>query len=187
MRRRLHISDTRLAGVRIVERERLADRRGFLSRLFCADELADAGWIRPIAQINQTVTARVGAVRGLHFQIAPHAEMKLVMCLQGEVFDVAVDLRRGSQTFLGWHGEHLTASNNRALLIPEGCAHGFQTLSPDVELLYLHSQAYVREAEAAFSPLEPRLAITWPLSVSEMSDRDASHPPMKEAFDGVPL
>jgi dTDP-4-dehydrorhamnose 3,5-epimerase len=187
MSRRFNVSNTLLAGVRVVEREIVADRRGFLSRLFCADELADAGWVLPIAQINQTFTAKQGTVRGLHFQTAPHAEMKLVMCLQGEVFDVAIDLRRRSPTLRGWHGEYLSASNNRALLIPEGCAHGFQALSADVVLLYLHSHVYVREAESAFSPLEPRLAIVWPCAITEMSDRDANHPPMHETFDGVNL
>jgi dTDP-4-dehydrorhamnose 3,5-epimerase len=187
MSHRFHVADTRLSDVRVIERAKLVDRRGFLSRLFSADELAGAGWIRPIAQINQSFTSREGTVRGLHFQFGQHAEMKLIMCLQGDVFDVAVDLRRGSPTFRGWHGEHLSASNNRALLIPEGCAHGFQALCADVVLLYLHSKAYARDAESAFSPLEPRLAIEWPRPITEMSERDANHPPMCETFDGISL
>ena len=101
---RFRIADTPLSGLRIVERTPRSDERGFLSRLFCAEELAAAGWNKPIAQINQTMTRRSGAVRGMHFQFPPHAEMKLVTCMRGEVWDVAVDLRRGSPTFLKWFG-----------------------------------------------------------------------------------
>ena len=186
MSHRFHVADTRLSDVRVIERAKLVDRRGFLSRLFSADELAGAGWIRPIAQINQSFTSREGTVRGLHFQFGQHAEMKLITCLQGDVFDVAVDLRRGSPTFRSWHGEHLSASNNRArdtgglrTWLPGVCA--------DVVLLYLHSKAYARGAESAFSPLEPRLAIEWPRPITEMSERDANHPPMCETFDGISL
>ena len=107
----------------------MGDARGFLSRLFCAEELRAAGWTGPIAQINHTHTARKGTVRGMHFQYPPHAEMKLVSCLRGEVWDVAVDIRAGSQTFLRWHAEILSADNGRALLIPQGFAHGFQALT----------------------------------------------------------
>ena len=111
--------DLPLSGLKRVERQNLGDARGFLSRLFCADELAAAGWRKPVAQINQTVTTRRGAVRGMHFQRPPHAEMKLVTCLRGAIFDVAVDLRKGSPTFLRWHAEELSSENRRALLIPE--------------------------------------------------------------------
>ena len=124
--KRLAIADLPLAGLKRIERQRLGDARGFLSRLFCAEELAAAGWSKPIAQINQTFTAKRGTVRGLHFQYPPHAEMKLVSCLRGEVWDVAVDVRAGSKTFLRWHAERLSADNGCALLIPEGFAHGFQ-------------------------------------------------------------
>jgi dTDP-4-dehydrorhamnose 3,5-epimerase len=170
-----------------IQRRALGDSRGFLSRIFCADELAGAGWHRPVAQINHTLTRREGTVRGLHYQRAPHAEMKLVNCLRGEVWDVLVDLRPRSRTFLHWHAERLSAENLFALLIPEGCAHGFQTLTPDVEMLYVHSTPYADEAEAGLDPTDPRLAINWPLPISEMSLRDQSHPPLTDAFDGVEL
>jgi dTDP-4-dehydrorhamnose 3,5-epimerase len=131
---RFAVTDLPLAGLKRVQRQRLGDSRGFLARLFCAHELAAAGWLKPIAQINHTLSAKRGTVRGLHFQRAPHAEMKLVSCIRGEVFDVAVDVRPHSPTFLQWHGERLSADNGCALLIPEGFAHGFQALSDDVEL-----------------------------------------------------
>ena len=138
--------------------------------------MAHAGWRKPIAQINHTFTQRQGTVRGMHFQRAPHAEMKLVNCIRGTVFDVAVDLRASSETFLRWHAEELTPDNGRSLLIPEGFAHGFQALSDDCELVYLHSAAYAPGAEAGVNPLDPRLGVCWPLPITEMSTRDAGHP-----------
>ena len=185
--KRLAIADLPLAGLKRVERQRLGDARGFLSRLFCAEELVAAGWTKPVAQINQTVTAKRGTVRGMHFQHPPHAEMKLVICLRGEVWDVAVDIRAGSKTFLHWHAERLSADNGCALLIPEGFAHGLQTLTDDVELLYCHSAAYSAPAEAGLNPTDPRLAIAWPLPIAELSARDAQHPMLDGQFAGVAL
>lgn len=176
-----------LAGLVRVERQRLGDSRGFLARLFCAEALAAAGWTSSVAQINHTYTARAGTVRGMHFQNPPHVEMKLVSCLRGKVFDVAVDLRRGSPTFLRWHGEILSSENGCALLIPEGFAHGFQTLSDDVELVYLHSAAYAPDAEAALNAEDPALGIAWPLPISEMSPRDRLHQKLPSDFSGIDL
>lgn len=184
---RFSILDTPIAGIKIVERQRLGDNRGFLSRLFCAEEMAAAGWVKPIAQINHTCTAKRGTVRGMHFQRPPHTEMKLVSCIRGEVWDVVVDVRAGSPTFLRWHAEHLSADNGRALLIHEGFAHGFQTLTGDVELLYCHSAAYSPSAEAGLNPQDARLAIAWPLLITELSARDAAHPLIGTGFEGVHL
>ncbi len=182
---RFEIGATLLAGVMTVRRQRLGDARGSLTRLFCADELRAAGWQRPIAQINHTVTAQAGTVRGLHYQHLPHAEVKLVSCLRGEVWDVAVDLRAGSPTFLKWHAERLSAENGVALLIPEGCAHGFQALTENVEMLYCHSHVHQPQAEAGLHPLDPRLAIAWPLPVIGLSTRDAGHAPIDAQFAGI--
>jgi dTDP-4-dehydrorhamnose 3,5-epimerase len=170
-----------------VRRERLGDARGRFERLFCADELRAAGWTRPVAQVNRTVTAHRATVRGLHYQRAPYAEMKLVSCTRGAVWDVAVDLRAGSPTFLRWHAERLSADEGTALLVPEGCAHGFQALVDDVELVYCHSAAYVLEAEGGLHAQDPRLAIDWPLPVEGLSVRDASHPPIGGDFRGVDI
>jgi dTDP-4-dehydrorhamnose 3,5-epimerase len=182
---RFTIIDLSLAGLKLVERQHLGDSRGFLSRLFCAQELAAAGWHKPIAQINHTYTAQRGTVRGMHYQHPPHAEMKLVTCIQGEVWDVAVDLRVGSPTFLHWHAELLSAANHRTLLIPEGFAHGFQTLSNDVTLLYCHSAAHSQEAEAALNAQDPCLAIQWPQPITELSSKDAQHPLIAPTFEGI--
>lgn len=182
---RFSITDLPLGGLKRVVRQRLGDSRGFLARVFCAEDLAAAGWSKPIAQINHTFTAKSGTVRGLHYQRPPHAEMKLVSCLRGEVWDVAVDLRAESPTFLRWHAERLSPENGCALLIPEGFAHGFQALSQDVELLYCHSAAYVASAEAGLNPMDPVLSIAWPLPVAELSARDAGHPVLQQDFEGV--
>jgi dTDP-4-dehydrorhamnose 3,5-epimerase len=182
---RFTVTDLTLGGLKLVERQRLCDARGFLSRLFCVEELGVAGWNKPIAQINHSYNARRGTVRGMHFQRPPHAEMKLVSCIRGEVWDVAIDVRAGSQTFLRWHAERLSADNGRALLIPAGFAHGFQTLTTDVELLYCHSAAYTATAEAGLNAKDPVLAITWPLNIAEMSSRDAQHPMLNKRFAGV--
>jgi dTDP-4-dehydrorhamnose 3,5-epimerase len=182
---KFRVISTPLEGLNLVERQRVQDTRGFFSRFFCASELAEAGFRLPIAQINHTYTARKGAVRGLHFQHPPHAEDKLVSCLRGEVFDVAVDLRRGSATFLQWHAETLSAANARSLLVPQGFAHGFQTLSDDCELIYLHSREFVAGAEGALNVRDPRLAIRWPLDITDISDRDLRHPLLSRDFTGI--
>lgn len=182
---RFTVTDLPLAGLKRVQRQRLGDNRGFLARLFCTEELASAGWGKPITQINHTYTAKQGTVRGMHFQQPPYAEMKLVSCIRGEVWDVAVDLRVGSPTFLRWHAERLSAENSCALLIPEGFAHGFQALTDDVELLYCHSEAYVAHAEGGLNPVDPRLGIAWPLAIAELSARDAGHALITSDFEGV--
>jgi dTDP-4-dehydrorhamnose 3,5-epimerase len=163
----------------------MGDARGFLSRLFCAEELRAAGWTGPIAQINHAHTARKGTVRGMHFQYSPHAETKLISCLRGEIWDVAVDIRAGSPTFLRWHAEILSADNGRALLIPQGFAHGFQAISDDAELIYCHSAPYNVEAEGGLNPRDPKLAIAWPLPLGEMSTRDAQRSILDDRFAGV--
>lgn len=184
---RFAILDTPLAGLKLIERQQLGDSRGFLSRLFCAEELATVGWRKPIAQINHTLTQKAGTLRGMHYQNLPYAEMKLVTCLRGAIWDVAVDLRAGSPTYLQWRAEELSADNHRALLIPEGFAHGFQTLSDDCELLYLHSAVYMPEAEAGLNPKDPMLSITWPRAITELSARDTQHPMLDQQFKGLIL
>lgn len=184
---RFEFRQTPLAGLVAVRRLPRGDARGSLERLFCAGELAGAGWTGPVSQINRTLTAVPGTVRGMHFQHPPQAEMKLVSCLAGEVYDVAVDIRAGSPTFLRWHAELLSAENHTSLLIPEGFAHGFQTRTPDVEMLYLHSAPYAPGAEGGLNPRDPRLAIAWPDPVALLSERDAGHAFLDATFQGVIL
>lgn len=161
-----------------IERRRVGDSRGFFSRFFDSAKFAEAGWDKPIVQINHTLTEAVGVIRGMHFQRPPHTECKFVSCLRGAVFDVALDLRAGSATYGQWFGTTLSAQNGESLLIPEGFAHGFQTLVPGCEMLYLHSAAYAPHAEGGVNALDPSLRIDWPLRVSTRSDRDIGLPDM---------
>lgn len=184
---RLAITHLPLAGLKVITRHRLGDSRGTFSRLFCSEELALAGWDKPIAQINHTVTPKIGTVRGMHFQHPPHSEMKLVTCLRGRIYDVAIDLRQGSPTILSWHGEILSVDNNRAMLIPEGFAHGFQALTDDVELLYCHSMPYAPGFEGGVHPTDPLLHIAWPMPIAKLSDRDVGHELLTDSFSGIPI
>jgi len=185
--KRFDFHPTPLEGLWVVQRKPVEDQRGFFCRFFCAEEFQVAGLKKTIAQINHTRTQKQGAVRGMHFQYPPHAEMKLVSCIRGMIWDVAVDLRAGSPTFLQWHAEELSADNNRALLIPEGFAHGFQALGDDVEVLYLSSSPYAPRAEGGMNPQDPRLAIHWPLPITELSARDSKCPLLKNDFRGIEL
>jgi dTDP-4-dehydrorhamnose 3,5-epimerase len=187
MKTRFHVTDTSLHGLRVVERIRIGDRRGYLERVFCSSELRVAGWTGPVAQINHTLTTDRGSVRGMHFQHPPSAEEKLVICMRGSIYDVAVDLRAGSATFLRWHGEELSSENGRAMLIPRGFAHGFQAMKSEVELLYIHSAPYDPAAEGGVHPADPRLGIEWPLPITNLSSRDAGHPPLSASYAGIRL
>jgi len=181
----LDILDRSLQGLKVIQRNPQGDHRGYLERMYCAEEMRHLIPERGIVQINHTMTNRRGTVRGMHFQYPPFAETKIVSCLRGEVFDVAVDLRKGSLTFLNWHAETLSAANHKTLLIPEGFAHGFQTLTEDCELIYFHTAAYEAAAEGGLNSQDPTLDIRWPLAVLDVSVRDAAHPFVSEAFDGV--
>jgi dTDP-4-dehydrorhamnose 3,5-epimerase len=182
---RFTIINLPITGAVAIKRNMIGDERGFLSRLFCAEELALAGWDKPIKQINHTLTELAGTVRGIHYQQQPFSEMKLVSCIRGEVWDIAVDLRYNSPTFLNWHAELLSSENRKAFLIPEGFGHGFQTLTDNCELIYLHSQVYNPEAEAGVRFDDPKLAIKWPLQVEICSERDRSHPLINTNFKGI--
>ncbi len=183
--RRLALEPLAIAGVVAVRRFWIGDSRGAFSRIFCAEELAAAGWLWPVAQANLSRTARAGTVRGMHVQAPPHAEAKLVICLRGRIWDVALDLRAGSPGFLRWCAQELSAENGTALLVPPGCAHGFQALSDDVELLYLHSAPYAPGAEAGVNPLDARAAIAWPQPIAIMSEKDRSIPMLAADFPGL--
>jgi len=181
----MNIADTRIKGVQVIESAPVTDQRSMFMRLFCADALAPLLSGRTIAQANASRTTRPGTVRGLHFQHRPHAEMKFVRCLRGKVWDVALDLRAGSPTFLRWHAEELTPGNAKMLLVPEGCAHGFQALEPDSELLYFTTQFYAPDAEGGVRYNDPACAIPWPLPLADISGKDASFPLLAKDFSGL--
>jgi dTDP-4-dehydrorhamnose 3,5-epimerase len=185
MSTRFDIFDMPIHGLKLAQRKPIGDNRGYLERMFCSEELKSLIPEKNIVQINHTLTVKRGTVRGMHFQHSPHAETKFVSCLRGEVFDVAVDLRRGFPTFLHWHAEILSAANHKTLVIPEGFAHGFQTLTKDCEMLYLHTTAYQADAEGGLNARDPRLGIQWPLPIAEQSVRDSAHPLVSKDFGGV--
>jgi len=184
---RFDFIETPLAGLLRVDRKPIEDKRGFFSRFFCAEEFRQIGLDQPIAQMNHTLTRQKGTIRGMHFHYTPHAETKIVTCTQGKVLDVAVDIRKGSATFLQWHAETLSADNKASLYIPAGFAHGFQALTDDCEMIYLHTGFYTSDKEGALSALDPTLAIDWPLDVTEISDRDQKHPLLDSDFEGVAI
>lgn len=183
----LKITDTKISGLHVVEGAPVVDARGSFSRLFCAEELSGILDGRKIVQINQSKTNAIGAVRGLHFQYPPKAEMKFVRCLHGRVWDVALDLRAGSATFMQFHAQELSQDNNLMMVIPEGCAHGFQVLEAGSELLYLHTAFYDSMAEGGVRYNDPLSNISWPLPPTDLSPRDAAHPFLDRSFRGLSL
>ncbi|MBU0484988.1 MAG: dTDP-4-dehydrorhamnose 3,5-epimerase [Proteobacteria bacterium] len=181
----MKVKETSIPGLLVVETEAASDHRGLFARLFCQDELQELLGTRKIVQINYSSTQDTGAVRGLHYQQSPFAEMKFVRCLQGKVWDVAVDLRVGSHTFLRWHAEELSRNNMRMMVIPEGFAHGFQVLEENSELLYLHTAMYAKDSEGGIQPEDKMLAINWPLPVYDLSERDRTHSLLTSDFIGL--
>jgi dTDP-4-dehydrorhamnose 3,5-epimerase len=169
-------SETRVHGVYVVDIEKRQDQRGFFARVWCQKEFETQGLETRIAQVNVAFTKRKGSLRGLHFQGHPHQEAKLVQCTKGAVYDVAVDLRPDSASYRQWVGIELTAGNHRLLYIPEGCAHGYQTLEDDVEISYQTSQFYAPEHARGVRYDDPALGIQWPLEAGNISDADRSWP-----------
>lgn len=182
---KMKITDTPIEGVKIVESAPLSDHRGSFARWYCEKELAPLLNGRRIVQVNHSRTVKIGSIRGMHFQKSPHAEMKFVRCIRGRVWDVALDLRAGSKTFLQWHAQELTPVNNSMYVIPEGCAHGFQALEENSELLYLHTAFYEPSFEGGVHYADERVAIKWPLPPADLSDRDKSYAPLDSAFKGL--
>jgi len=168
--------ETKLKGVYIVEPERIEDERGFFARTWCRQEFEAHGLNPQLVQCSISFNKRKGTLRGMHYQGAPHAEAKLIRCTMGAMYDVALDLRPESATFKQWVAAELTAANRRMLYIPEGLAHGFQTLADDTEVLYQMSQFYHPQSARGVLWDDPTFAIEWPLPLTEISQRDLVHP-----------
>jgi len=181
------VLDTPIPDLKIVQSTPYHDDRGAFVRLYCGQEMESLIGHRQIVQINQSETIRVGAVRGLHYQQPPHAEMKMVRCLRGRVWDVAVDLRSESPTFLKWYAHELNPAGAQMMVIPEGFAHGFQVLEPNSELLYLHTEFYHPPSERGLRHDDLQLNIAWPLTPKDLSPRDLAHPLLSDDFAGVAL
>ena len=169
----------------VLEAEPYVDHRGEFGRIYCQDELKQIGHYKQIVQVNHSLTRKSGAIRGMHFQYPPKAEIKMVKCLRGSVFDVIVDLRRDSDTLLQWYGEVLSDENLKMMYVPEGFAHGFQTLEENTELLYLHTEFYSPEQEGGVRYDDPILSIAWPWKATEISEKDQEYPLLSEDFEGI--
>ena len=183
----MKIIGTPLEGLFEIQTLATSDARGRFSRLFCEQDFKPIRADLHFTQINVSDTTQSGTIRGMHFQTPPTAEAKLIRCLRGRVFDVAVDVRQDSPTFLKWHALELNAENNRAVFIPEGFAHGFQSLCDDVQLLYMHTAAWSGENERGLRFDDRRLAIRWPLPVSVVSEKDATLELIESGFTGIRL
>ena len=181
------IQETSLQNLFVIEKAVLEDNRGYFERMYCNETLQGLGIKIDIKQINHSYTKRTGVIRGLHFQKPPFAEKKIITCIKGEVLDVVVDVRYNSPTFLKYFSIKLSAENHKSLLVPEGFAHGFQTLVNDCELIYFHTANYNKDAEGALNALDPSIGIEWALPLSERSERDNLHPYIDSTFKGIQI
>lgn len=171
---------TTLSGAYLIDLEKQVDERGFFARYFCEKEFAKLGLSTHWVQMNTSLSKEKGTLRGLHFQKPPKAEDKIVRCFRGAIWDVIVDLRKNSKTFGQWYGTELNDINRTMIYVPKGFAHGFQTLTNESELLYLHSEFYSTEHEAGILATDTDLAIAWPEAITQTSDRDLSFPPISQ-------
>jgi dTDP-4-dehydrorhamnose 3,5-epimerase len=171
----MKFTELELKGAFLIELDIKKDERGWFSRIFCKKEFSILGHTKEWVQINHSKSKNCGTIRGLHFQKKPFEEIKLVRCISGKIFDVIVDIRTNSETYLKWLSVELSAENKNMLYIPEGFAHGFQTLSDDVEIIYHHTEFYSSENEGGIRYNDPTLKINWPLPISYISDRDLNH------------
>ncbi len=179
------IINTNFDGLKVIKRVPFRDERGFFERVFCKDNLNQIIGNKNIIQINHSKTNKKATVRGLHYQINPYSEIKIVSCLKGEVWDVVVDLRTESSTYLKHYSIYLKEDNFKSLLIPKGFAHGFQSLTENCELLYLHTERYQKEYERGINPIDPAIGIEWPLAIGQLSNRDKAHQMIDEKFLGI--
>jgi dTDP-4-dehydrorhamnose 3,5-epimerase len=181
----MKFEEIKLGGSYLVDVLASADERGWFARTFCKDEFNKIGFNGDWVQLNHSFTNEKNTIRGLHYQLPPFAEIKLVKCIAGIVFDVIVDIRKNSPTFLKWFGTELSAENKKMIYIPEGFAHGFQSLTDNCELIYHHSQFYKQGFEEGIKYDDPMIDIQWPNAVTNISKRDEEHPYLSENFEGI--
>lgn len=181
----MHIRPTDLAGAKLVDLDKRGDDRGFFARFYCEREFAAAGLASNFVQINTSLTAAKGTLRGCHYQLTPSAETKLVRCLRGALWDVIIDIRPDSPTYRQWFGAELTADNRTMMYVPRGFAHAFVTLTDDVEALYLVSAFYAPEEERGIRYDDPAFSIQWPIKPTSVSAKDSAWPDFDPAYHGV--
>lgn len=173
-------AETRLNGAYVIDVEKKEDNRGFFARTFCKREFGEYGLKTDYAQCNLSLTKKAGCIRGMHYQTSPNEEVKLVRCIKGAIYDVIIDLRHDSLTYGEWIGVELTSYNYRMLYVPEGFAHGFQSLTDDTEVYYFVSQFYAPESERGLRYNDPVFNIEWPMDVTVISDKDRNWPDYKK-------
>ena len=176
---------TSLPGSFIVEPDIFTDDRGWFSRFYGKNDFKEIGHAKEWVQLNHSFTAKKGTIRGMHFQFHPFREIKMVKCIAGIVYDVIIDLRKGSPTFLKWLGVELSAQNRKMLYVPEGFAHGFQCMENNCELIYHHSEFYQPGAEGGIRFSDPLIKIEWPLKGTLLSQKDESYPFLDRNFKGI--
>lgn len=174
-----------LKGAYLIQLEPGCDQRGFFERIFCQEEFHKIGLKKKLVQINYSETKKAGTIRGLHYQLSPYSEVKIVTCLKGKIFDCIVDLREKSPSFLKWHGEILSEKNQKMMYVPEGFAHGFQALSDNCNTLYLNTNFFHQDSERGLRYNDPLIGIKWKLKVAEISDKDSERPFLKKNFKGL--
>lgn len=179
--------DTNVRGVHLIDVEPRGDSRGFFARIFCTREFGEHGLEQRFVQVNNSVTAKRGTLRGMHYQLPPSAEVKIVRCIRGSLYDVVLDLRPDSPTFGQSVGAELTAANRRMMYVPKGCAHGFLSLEDDTEALYLVSDPYSPADERGLRFNDPTFTMAWPFLPSELSDKDGSWPDYNPDLHGAAL
>lgn len=184
MHKRLNILKTRFKDLYVIENNNFKDNRGVFSRIFSDNELNQI-FNSKIKEINFSRTEKKGTVRGLHFQHEPYAEVKIIKCIKGGIFDIVVDIRKNSSTFLSYFTIELNDKNNKMIFVPKGFAHGFQTLEDSTEILYLHSNNYNPESEGGLNIYDEMLAINLPLKVTNISEKDKSHKFLTKSFIGI--
>lgn len=168
--------ETKLKGAYVIELEKREDDRGFFARSFCMDEYAKLGLSNKVMQINNSLNKYKGTLRGMHYQISPKQEDKIVRCIKGAIYDVIIDLRPDSDTFCDWFGIELSETNRKSLFVPKGCAHGYISLADDSEILYLVTENYSPEFERGIRWNDPKFDIKWPIKPNEISEKDNAHP-----------
>ena len=176
---------SKIQNVYIVELEPFIDNRGMFARVFDKNEFKEIGHSKEIMNINYSSTKKKGAIRGMHFQYPPKAEIKIIKCIKGTIHDVAIDIRKGSPTFLQYHGEILSANNMKMLYVPEGVAHGFQALDDNIEMIYYTTEFYCAEMEGGIRYNDPMIGIEWPLEVTDISKKDKELKLLQNDFKGI--
>ncbi|MFX1311067.1 MAG: dTDP-4-dehydrorhamnose 3,5-epimerase [Promethearchaeota archaeon] len=185
MGQKFEFLETKIKDVYVIVPKPFKDHRGMFSRAFCKNEFKEIGHNKEIVNINHSATKIKGSIRGMHFQYPPKAEIKIIKCIKGSIFDIAIDLRKDSPTFLNYHSEILSADNMKMLYVPEGFAHGFQSLEDDIEMIYYTTEFYNPEYEGGVKYNDPKIKVEWLLEITDLSEKDKNLSLLSDDFKGI--